>query len=144
MMIRAPVASSSSSDSSSRLDRVGSVQQRDAATRHDALLEGRARGLQRVLDAVLLLLHLGLGGSADLDHRDTAGELRQPLLQLLAVEVGVGVLDLRLQLLDPALDRVRLAGTVDDRRRVLVDDDLAGTAELRDLRVLELETRAPR
>src|SRR3954451_19961726 len=35
-----------------------------------------------------------------------AGELRQPLLQLLAVEVGVGVLDLGLQLLDPTLDPV--------------------------------------
>jgi hypothetical protein len=43
---------------------------------------------------VLLLLHLGLGGSADLDDRDTAGQLRQALLELLPVEVGVGVLDL--------------------------------------------------
>src|SRR5439155_7585049 len=121
------------------LDRWGRVQERDAAARHDALLEGRAGGLQRVLDAVLLLLHLRLGGSADLDHRDAAGELRQPLLQLLAVEVGVRVLDLRLELLDPALDRVRVAGAVDDRRRVLVDDDLPGMAQLREFRVLELE-----
>ena len=58
--------------------------------RVDALLEGSTGGLQCVLDAVLLLLHLGLGRSADLDHRDAAGQLRQPLLQLLAVEVGVG------------------------------------------------------
>src|SRR5205823_12709868 len=43
------------------------VQERDAAARDDALLEGSPRGLQRVLDAVLLLLHLGLGRSADLD-----------------------------------------------------------------------------
>ena len=34
---------------------------------------------------------------------------------------------------------VGVAGTVDDRRRVLVDDDAAGMAELRELRVLELE-----
>ena len=76
------------------LDRVRGVQQRDAAARHDALLEGGARGLQRVLDAVLRLLHLGLGGCADLDHGDAAGQLREALLELLAVEVGVGVLDL--------------------------------------------------
>ena len=88
------------------LDRVRRVQERDAAAGDDALLEGRPGGLQRVLDAVLLLLHLGLGRSADLDHRDAAGELRQPLLQLLAVEVGVGVLDLGLELLDAGLDPV--------------------------------------
>ena len=91
-MISAPVASSASR--SFEVDRVLGVQQRDAAARDDALLERRAGRLQGVLDAVLLLLHLGLGGGADLDHRDAAGELRQPLLELLAVEVGVGVLDL--------------------------------------------------
>src|SRR4029079_613700 len=89
--------------------------------------------------AVLLLLHLRLGGRADLDDGDTAGELREALLQLLAVEVGVGVLDLRLDLVDAALDGVRLARAVDDGRVVLRDDDATGTAELRDLRVLELE-----
>ena len=88
---------------------------------------------------MLLLLHLRLGGSADLDDGDAAGQLREPLLELLAVEVGVGVLDLGLQLLDPGLDRLGVTGTVDDRRRVLRDDDPAGAAELRDLRVLELE-----
>src|SRR5262249_33751931 len=123
-----------------RLDGIGRVQQRDAAARDDALLERRAGRLQGVLDAMLLLLHLGLGCCADLDHRDAAGELRQPLLQLLAVEVGVGRLDLGLQLLDPGLDRLGIAGAVDDRGRVLVDDDLAGAAQLRQLRVLELET----
>jgi ABC-2 type transport system permease protein len=46
--------------------------------------------VQRVLDAVLLLLELDLGGRADLDHRHAAGQLGQPLLQLLAVVVGVG------------------------------------------------------
>src|SRR5207248_2789453 len=52
------------------LDRILRGQQRDAAPRDDALLEGRPSGLQRVLDAVLLLLHLGLGGRTDLDDRD--------------------------------------------------------------------------
>src|SRR5207245_6340493 len=121
------------------LERVARVQERDAAAGDDALLEGGPGGLQRVLDAVLLLLHLGLGRGADLDDRDAAGELRQPFLQLLAVEVGVGVLDLGLQLLDPALDRIRRAGPVDDRGRVLVDDHGGGLAELFYLRVFALE-----
>src|SRR3712207_9251931 len=94
-----------------------------SAARHDALLEGRAGGLQRVLDAVLLLLHLRLGGRADLHDGDAARQLREALLELLAVEVGVRVLDLRLDLVDAALDRVGLAGAVDDRRGVLRHDD---------------------
>src|SRR3954452_17289479 len=121
------------------LDRVRRVDERDAAARDLTLLECRACGLESVLDAVLLLLHLGLGRSTDLDDRDAARQLREALLELFAVEVRVGRLDLRLDLLDAGLDRVGLAGTVDERRRVLVDDDTACAAELRDLRVLELE-----
>src|SRR3712207_7110107 len=40
------------------------------------------------------LLQLGLGRRPDLDHGDAAGQLSQPLLQLLAVEVGGRGLDL--------------------------------------------------
>src|SRR3712207_7798107 len=57
-----------------------------SAARHDALLEGRAGGLQRVLDAVLLLLHLRLGGRADLHDGHAARQLREALLELFAVE----------------------------------------------------------
>ena len=39
------------------------------AARHHAFLDGGAGGVQRVLDAGLLLLHLDLGSRADLDHR---------------------------------------------------------------------------
>ena len=78
------------------VDRRGGVHQRGAATGDDALLD---RGLGRgdgVLDAVLALLELDLGGRADADDADAAGELGQPLLELLAVPVGVGVVDLAL------------------------------------------------
>src|SRR4051794_30111210 len=115
------------------------AQKRDAAARHDALLEGGAGGLQRVFDAVLLLLHLGLGGSADLDDRDTTGQLREALLELLAIEVRVGVLDLDLDLVDATLDLLRIATAVDHGGVVLGDHDATCAAELRDLCVLELE-----
>src|SRR6202023_1255812 len=121
------------------LDGVCRVDERDAAAGNLTLLECRASGLESVLDAVLLLFHLRLGRSADLDDGDAAGQLCETLLELLAIEVGIGVLDLRLQLLDPSLDRVGLAGTIDDGGRVFVDDDTTSLAELRDLRVLELE-----
>src|SRR3954465_5278336 len=84
-------------------------------------------------------VRLGLGGRADLHDGDAAGELGEALLELLAVEVRVGVLDLDLDLVDAALDGLAVAGAVDERGRVLGDHDAAGAAELRDLRVLELE-----
>jgi hypothetical protein len=75
---------------------------------------------------VLALLELDLGGRARLDDGDAAGELGEALLELLAVVVGVRLLDLGADLVDPALDLVGVAGALDDRRLVLGDDDLAG------------------
>jgi len=51
--------------------------------------------VEGVLDAILFLLHFDIGGAADPDHRDAAGELGKTLLQLLAVVVRGGLLDLR-------------------------------------------------
>ena len=80
------------------------AQQSDAAAGNDAFLDRRAGGVQSVLDAGLLFLHLGLGRGADLDDRHAAGQLRQPLLQLLAVVVRGGLVDLGAELLDAAFD----------------------------------------
>ena len=88
---------------------------------------------------MLALLELDLGGRADLDHRDAAGQLGQPLLQLLAVVVGVRLLDLGTDLVDPTGDLVGVAATLDDRGLVLGDDDLAGGAEQLDAGRLQLE-----
>src|SRR5690606_30044296 len=63
------------------------LDERDAATGDDALLDGRLGVADSVLDAVLALLELDLGGRADLDDGDATGQLRQALLQLLAVVV---------------------------------------------------------
>ena len=89
----------------------------DAAARDDAFLDRGAGRVQRVLDARLLLLHLDFGRRADADHRHAADQLRQPLLQLLAVVVRGGLLDLRADLLDAALD---VAPSCRRRRRCVV------------------------
>src|SRR5215204_222737 len=114
-------------------------QQGHAAAGDDALLHRRARVGDGVLDAVLLLLELDLGGRADLDHAHAPGQLGQPLLELLAVVVGVGVLDLGPDLVDPALDVLGVALALDDGGLVLGHDHLAGPAEQVDGDVLELE-----
>src|SRR5437764_404948 len=83
-----------------------------------------------IRDAGLLLLHLRLGGRADVDDGDAADELGETLLQLLAVVVGGGVRDLGADLLDAGLDGGLRAGTVDDGGVVLVDSDALGAAEV--------------
>src|SRR5215470_16338277 len=115
------------------------LDQRHAATGHDTLLDRGLGVAHRVLDAVLALLQLDLGRGPGLDHRNAAGQLGQPLLQLLAVVVGVGVLDLGPDLVDPAGDRLRVACAVHDRGLVLGDDDLARAAEQVEVGVLQLE-----
>ena len=101
----------------------------DAAAGNDTLFDRSAGGVESIVDAILLLLHRSLGRSADLDERDTAGELGETLLELLAVVVGGSLLDLLLDELNAGLDISALAETLDDRRIVLVDDDLLGAAE---------------
>ena len=120
-------------------ERLAGVEQGDAAAGDDAFLDRGAGRMHRVVDAVLALLDLDLGGAADADDRDAAGQLRQPLLQLLAVVVRGRLLDLRADLRAARLDVRLLAGAVDDRRVLLVDADLLGPAEHVERDVLELD-----
>ncbi len=62
--------------------------------------------------------------AADADHRHAASELREALLQLLAIIVRGGLLDLRLDLRHAGLDVLLRAGAVDDGRGLLLVADL--------------------
>ena len=98
--------------------------------------------MQGVFHAGLLLLHLALGRGPDIDLGHAAGQLGQPLFQLLAIVVAGGVLDLAADLLDAALDVRALAAAFDDRGVVLVDDDLLRPAEFGERDVLQLLAQA--
>src|SRR5208283_2144388 len=63
----------------------------------------------------------------------------QTLLKLLAVIVGFRILNLRLDLRDPPLDLLLLAGAVDDRGVLLLDAHALGLAEPLKGDVLELD-----
>ncbi len=115
------------------------VHEGGAATGDDALLDRRAGRRDGVLQTVLALLELHLGGGADLDDADAAGELRQALLQLLAVPVRVGVGDLGLDLGDAAGDGLVVTGAVDDGGLVLGDGHAAGGAQHVQTGLVELE-----
>src|SRR4051812_5894015 len=114
--------------------------QRDAAARDHAFFNGGTGRVQRVFDAGLLLFHLDLGGSADLDHGNAAGELRNTLLELLLVVVRRGFFSLLTDRLDARLDVGALAGTADDGGVFLLDDDPLGIAQIVQRGLLELQT----
>src|SRR5690606_16078559 len=84
-------------------------------------------------------LHFGLGGGPDIDHGNAAGELGEALLELFAVVVGGGLLDLTADLLDAALDVAGRAGAFHDGGAFLVDRDALGAAEVGEVEVLEFE-----
>src|SRR5262249_14068310 len=121
------------------LERLGGAQERNPAARQDAFLDRGAGRVHGIIHAVLALLHLDLGRTADADHRDAAGALGQPLLHFLAIIVGGSPLDLPLDLGDAGLDIGLLAGATDDRGVLLVDRALLGAAQHVEGDVLELD-----
>src|SRR3546814_14878668 len=76
-------------------ERLCRIEERGAATGDDALLDCGAGRVERIVDAVLAILHLDFRRAADLDDRNAAGELRQAFLQLFTVIVRRRGLDLR-------------------------------------------------
>ena len=113
-----------------RIQRLHAAEIGRAAARDDAFFDGCLGGVQGVFDAGLLFLHFGFGRGADVDDGHAADDLRQPLLQLLAIVVGGRLVDLRLDLLHAAFDLLRIAIAFDDRGVVLVDRDALGAAEV--------------
>ena len=78
---------------------------------------------------MLDLLELGLGSGTDLDDGNAAGELCEALLELLAVELGIGVLHLALDGGHAVGDGVLGAGAVNDGGVVLGDSHALGSTE---------------
>src|SRR6202000_38778 len=75
----------------------------------------------------------------DFDDGHAADQLRQTLLQLLAIVVRGGLVDLRANLLHAALDLAVSSAAVNDRRVVLVDRHALRSAQILDLHALELD-----
>ena len=76
------------------------VDQRNTAAGYNAFFHSSLGRSKRILDAELLLLHLGFSSGANMDDRNATGELCKALLQLLTVKIGRGLFDLNLDLVD--------------------------------------------
>ena len=91
--------------------------QGSTAAGNDAFFNGSACGVEGVLDAGFLFLHLGFGSGTDLDDGNAANKLGKTLLELLAVIVGGRVLDLAADLSDTPLNVGPAALAADDGGR---------------------------
>ena len=120
------------------------IDQRHTTARDDALFHSRTGGAQGVLDAVLLFLQLGLGGSTHADDRHAAGQLGQAFLQLLTVVVAGAGLDLGANLVDAILDRLAGARAADDGGVVLGAHDLVAAAQVFQLDAVQLAAQSLR
>ena len=120
------------------LEHLGRAQQRNATAWQDAFLDGGAGRVHGVINAILALLHFDLRRAPDADHRDAACEFGQPLLELLAIVIRDGFLDLCLDLSNTRLDIALLASAVDDRGVLLIDHQLLGLAKHGERDILEL------
>src|SRR5689334_19318023 len=122
------------------LESMTSAEQRHTAARDDSLFNGCTSCMQRVFDAGLLLLHLGLSSGTDFDDRYAASQLRQTLLQLLAIIVRGRLFNLSAELFDAPFDGLLSTGTIDDGGVVLVDRDAFRAAEVFEAHTFELDT----
>jgi hypothetical protein len=112
------------------------AEQSDTAAWDDTFLNGSARRVERVVDAVLLFLDFDFRRAANADDGNAASELGKAFLQLFAVIIGRGFFDLSLDLCNAAFDVGLGASAVDDRGVFLGDRNLLRTAEhVRALRI---------
>src|SRR5439155_5492952 len=109
---------------------LGGPNHRYAATGENSFFNRGPAGVQRIFHAGFLFFHGNFRGRADLDDRHAASEFRQPLLELFLVVIRRGDVDLVLELLDAAFDRLLIASAFDDRSVVLVHADLFGSSKL--------------
>ena len=86
--------------------------------------------MERVVDAILLLLHLGFGMRANLDDRNAAAQLRKTFLEFFAIVIAFAFRDHAAQQIGARFDLFFGAATVDNRRGVFVDRDAFRAAKL--------------
>ena len=79
---------------------------------------------------MFLLFEFGLGGGADFDDGDAAGQFGLSLLELFAIEIGGGLGDLGFDLLDSGLDVGLGAFAFDDGGVIFVAGYPAGSAQV--------------
>ena len=112
---------------------VSQLEECASAPGDDALLDGCPGGVESVFDSQLAVVQFRLGGSSDLDHRNTPGQFGDAFVQFFPVVIGVR----RLQFTFDRGHAVGHRGTVivrgNDRGGFLADGDPPCLAKIADV-----------
>ena len=95
--------------------------------------------MKGVLNTGLLFLHLGLGGSTDVDNSHTTGQLGQAFLQLLSIVIGSCLLDLAANLIHSSLDLGGLARAFNNSRILLINNNALPSSKIAQLDGLKFD-----
>src|SRR5690606_23306284 len=117
---------------------LASTQQRDTASRDNAFFYSSTGGMERIVHAILFLLHFHFGGRAHFDDSHTAGQFRDPLLQLLTIVVARSFLDLSLDCFHTSLDTRLFTCTADNGGAFLAHFNAFSATQLGQLRLFKL------
>jgi hypothetical protein len=96
--------------------------------------------MERIFQPRFFLFQLGLSRRADLDHRDATDQFRQALLEVLAIVIRCGLLDLRPEVCDSARNTGYGSCAFDDRCRLFRDRDALRTPQIIERDVFKLHT----
>ena len=107
----------------------GCKQQGAATTGNNTLLNGSAGGVQSIIHTVATLFHLSFRGATDANHRHTAGQFGQTLLQFFFVVIRRGVFDLGTDLGAAGVNVAFFAVAIDDGGVVLGDAHFFGCSQ---------------
>ena len=108
----------------------GQLDQRAATAGHNAFFNSGSGGIQGIFDPQFAVLELGFRRSSDLDHGHTAGEFGDALVELLAVVLGIGVLQFPADGRHALSDGITAVFAGDDGGFFLADGDAADPAEI--------------
>ena len=116
---------------------IGELQQGAATAGDDAFFHSGTGGIKGILNAQFPVFEFGFGGCSHLDHGDAAGELGNPLHQLLAVVIRVGVVEFATDGSDPISHGVLMITASHNCGAVLGDCDAPGAAEVIEANLVE-------
>ena len=122
------------------LNRRDSADVSGTTTRYGTLFDRCTCSAERILDTILLLLHLDLAASTYVEDGNTARELSKTLLELLTIIVALRILNLMTDLVSAICDSLLVTVAIDDSGLVLDDRDRLSATEHVDRGILQRQT----